>query len=784
MSYLRQTGFFTCIPWRLLGILFALNLAVMIYYVVTSAWIPGSVNPQLTFLSMCGALLMGTLCLRGAWHCQRCRAGKRTICFSQLLWGLAGFIFAAGQFDLLVHILTTQHLPPYPDKSSVVQLIAYFCFITAILLLPGHNLSPTARLRVLLDSLIIMVAVATLCYYFMLAPLLLKGHGTPPARIVSDICLVLDLLSLLSVLVVALYSDERALRPVLLVLGVAATLQLLGDALHFSEMLYREYNYFSLAHTGKMLYGMLLAVAAQTLNNTLRKGEIGEPSVPQQDDPATAHTPWTIFLPTALVLIFVLLVCLIWLRGAQTFPGQIAMIYFGGFTVLILKVLRQLLTVHQINRLQKNLQEKNCSLNRLNAQLEQQATRDPLTGLPNHRALAENLDVVLAQAQLTSTACSIIFIDIDNFKFINDYYGHLIGDAVLGYFAQIVRATVRAGDIVGRWGGEEFMVMLPGTETDEALRIAEHIHVAVRSRGPIREGEVGLTCSLGVAGYPQDAGEREELLGHADQAMYVAKHLGRNQVRSAHEPVVLAWRDTTLPTASDEETYRAEVAEALLALVEAREPALARHARRVSALSWQLAQELGLTHPQARMVSLAGLLHNLGDIAMPDTLLRHYDPLNESELESRLRYAEIGAEILAPLPVLRPIATIVRTQCAWMGSSDGLDGRQLFPAYQQYEKRTALSQSAAHATSSYQRLSRVAGECTLGARIVAVADAYDILLGEQFPDRAATPAAVLQKMRQAAGSRFDPRVIEALARVHATVSCPTGSEAARHQTYS
>jgi len=393
------------------------------------------------------------------------------------------------------------------------------------------------------------------------------------------------------------------------------------------------------------------------------------------------------------------------------------------------------------------LQSQNSSLDTLNVQLEQQATTDSLTHLPNHRSLAEKLDENLEQARATAAPCSVIFMDIDHFKATNDYYGHIVGDVALSDFAEIVTSTVRAGDVVGRWGGEEFVAILPDTGPEEAFQIAERIRGAVSRRMPACSCALGLTCSLGVATYPQDASERQSLIWHADRAMYTAKRLGRNQTRTAHEPLVLARKEAEQEAENGEEANMSEITEALLALVEARDPDLSRHARRVAALALNLAQELDLSQVAARTISLGGLLHDLGNIAMPDQFLFKCGQLEAGEMENRARYPLLGADILVPVPRLRTVAALIRAQHEWVDGSGYPDGLK-------------------------------SEEIPLGARIVAVANAYDTLRSTQRTRHARASTSALKEVRHNTGSHFDPRVVEALERVLAVSPHPSNVDVA------
>jgi len=158
------------------------------------------------------------------------------------------------------------------------------------------------------------------------------------------------------------------------------------------------------------------------------------------------------------------------------------------------------------------------------------ATKDSLTGLFNHRAFQEKLDSELERARRFSHNLSVLMIDIDDFKKFNSAYGREAGDAALGNIADIIRESTRGIDLAARYGGEEFVLLVIESSPETALRTAERIREAVRA-GDFNGGK--LTVSIGVATYPADAGEKEELLKEADGALYIAKKRGKDKVISA-----------------------------------------------------------------------------------------------------------------------------------------------------------------------------------------------------------------------------------------------------------
>jgi diguanylate cyclase (GGDEF)-like protein len=162
---------------------------------------------------------------------------------------------------------------------------------------------------------------------------------------------------------------------------------------------------------------------------------------------------------------------------------------------------------------------------------ETRAATDALTGLPNHRSVQETLKRMVAQAQRTMTPLAAILFDLDHFKEINDRYGHDRGDEVLAAAGAAVNGSLRASDFVGRYGGEEFLALLPNTSRADAVAVAEKLRHAI-STITVRGIDRDLTASLGVAVLPEEANDSTELLRNADRALYTAKARGRNRIET------------------------------------------------------------------------------------------------------------------------------------------------------------------------------------------------------------------------------------------------------------
>jgi diguanylate cyclase (GGDEF)-like protein len=170
-------------------------------------------------------------------------------------------------------------------------------------------------------------------------------------------------------------------------------------------------------------------------------------------------------------------------------------------------------------------------IRQLNAQLERLAMTDELTGLANRRAFFQRGLQEVMMARRYQTALSLVMLDIDHFKAINDTYGHHLGDKVLQFVAETMQRIIREVDKLARLGGEEFAILLPNTGLIEATRLAERLRAACAIETPVIEGQrIPVTISLGVADYTAESKDIDDLLKKADAAMYRAKNQGRNQV--------------------------------------------------------------------------------------------------------------------------------------------------------------------------------------------------------------------------------------------------------------
>ncbi len=366
------------------------------------------------------------------------------------------------------------------------------------------------------------------------------------------------------------------------------------------------------------------------------------------------------------------------------------------------------------------------------------ALTDPLTGLGNHRHFHERLERELAQARERRLPLSLCLIDVDDFKRINDRFGHPAGDRLLSQLATRLRQTGEAF----RLGGDEFALLLPGFDESAALAAASSIVERISALDLEQIGPV--TVSAGVAISPQHAGERDELIRLADSALYWAKEYGKNRIR-AYRPDVIELAELKRLASGPDRAARFRAAASLARAVDARNAYSGSHSQRVAELAARTARRLGLPDEEVELTRLAASLHDLGKLAIPEELLRKPGPLTEPERMVLERHPQIGFRMLESLGV-DPVADwVLHHHERWDGSGypDGLPGDRI----------------------------------PLGARIIFVADAYDAMTSERVYRRRVAPEQAVAELERCAGSQFDPEIVAALADELALEETPTTAAA-------
>jgi diguanylate cyclase (GGDEF)-like protein/PAS domain S-box-containing protein len=360
---------------------------------------------------------------------------------------------------------------------------------------------------------------------------------------------------------------------------------------------------------------------------------------------------------------------------------------------------------------------------RLEDELRRSARTDVLTGVDSRAHFAQVAELRLAGG---SGDHGLVLLDADHFKQVNDGYGHAVGDAVLVELAARVRDALGPADLLGRWGGEEFAVLLGGIGSEAELLSRAEVLRAVVAERPIAAGGVAIeqTISLGAVRVGGGLRSLDALVEAADRCLYAAKRGGRNRVSMAADAMVGTAGGVAEPEGIG-------MARALAYAAALRDEQPEAHAGEVSLLATLVAERLGLAEAGVWRCRLGGWLHDVGKVAIPDSILDKPGPLDAAEWELMQTHPGAGAEIVGRFAQLREAAAAVRhhhERFDGAGYPDGLAG-------------TAIP---------------------IEARIVAAADAYSAMTAARPYSVARPPAEAAAELRAGAGAQFDPEVVDAL----------------------
>src|SRR5689334_19151830 len=371
------------------------------------------------------------------------------------------------------------------------------------------------------------------------------------------------------------------------------------------------------------------------------------------------------------------------------------------------------------------------------ADTHDRATFDRLTGVANRQALLAALFAEVERASRYERPLCVAFVDIDHFKAVNDSYGHASGDIVLRGVAQTIAENLRASDLIGRYGGEEFMLILTETTVEEGAALSEKLRTLVeRSRFAVEGNtELSVTISIGIVGGVGKQLRMEHLVRDADAAMYSAKSLGRNQTYIFEEPD----EDSRVPRAPISDAGRAkaveigrEAREAATDLLTSYIAPLPHYRGQPSALIASIvvdmARRLELPEGEIDRIKVAALLHDVGKVAVPESILDKPAALSPAEWRTVIQHPRIGQVILEHAAALRDAVPIILHHHERFGGRGYPFGLR-------------------------------ANEIPLGARIVAIADAYDAMTHDRPYKRAMPHDAAIAELRQHAGTQFDPELV-------------------------
>jgi diguanylate cyclase (GGDEF)-like protein/putative nucleotidyltransferase with HDIG domain len=409
---------------------------------------------------------------------------------------------------------------------------------------------------------------------------------------------------------------------------------------------------------------------------------------------------------------------------------------------------------------------------------QEQAITDGLTGVKTHRFFMEALSSEWKRSSRAGRSFALVLMDLDRFKFVNDFYGHLEGDLVLQRVGQILETNCRRSDVVARYGGDEFVILMPETTMEQARQLSSKLRGWVAADPLLREKNI--SASFGIASYPLHGSSPQELIQVADASMYLSKHQGGNTVSTADHvnpnearrwkrDVLEAYLGVTLkrlfatgPEAFEEIYQRLrqfsdslppgealgaaasagasalppsilETVTSLAYAIDAKDQYTQGHSQKVSAYAALLAEAIGMSEAEVEEIRLGAVLHDVGKVGIPEQILNKSGPLNPDEWETMKSHVIYGARLLEPLAPLARIRHMV------LHHHEFFDG------------------------SGYPN-ALVGQDIPLGARILTIADSYDTITSDRSYKKGRTAEEALSELERCANSQFDPELIAAFVR--------------------
>jgi diguanylate cyclase (GGDEF)-like protein len=359
----------------------------------------------------------------------------------------------------------------------------------------------------------------------------------------------------------------------------------------------------------------------------------------------------------------------------------------------------------------------------LYTKLEQRLRIDELTGLFNRRHFEERLKDELKYHSKYEKEFSLLMLDLDSFKTYNDTYGHPSGDKLLGEIGGIIKNSSRSVGQAFRYGGDEFVVILPQTVRDDAYVIAERVREQIADE--MEKKAITVTCSIGLASYPADGVTSDQLINAADTALYYAKGTGGNRVYISSKILT----EPAMEAGIDARSRGLSAAYALASAVEARDPYTYGHSRKVNAYSVALAEAIGLSPDKVTRISTAALLHDIGKIGISDKVLNKKGPLSKEDWRAIKSHTRLGASIVGNVPgLVSCLPAILYHHEMWDGNG--------YPE-------------------------RLKGEnIPLEARILAIADIFASMTSPRSYRDALSDEQALEEIRRGAGTQFDPKLVK------------------------
>jgi diguanylate cyclase (GGDEF)-like protein len=363
---------------------------------------------------------------------------------------------------------------------------------------------------------------------------------------------------------------------------------------------------------------------------------------------------------------------------------------------------------------------------RLYAKTERMARVDSLTGLLNRRSMDEILPSEVGRHSRYGGVFSMIILDLDHFKSLNDNYGHLAGDELLRQIGIIMKNTIREADQAFRYGGDEFAILLPQTSMEAAYKVSERIRQQTFAR--IEIGSSPISISLGISSWPADGVSPNDIISAADVALYQAKRSGGNRTQCSSVNLKPKVGGKNGSTAAQDSGALSTIF-ALAATVDTRDRLTHNHSKQVHDIAIAMGEGLGLDTLEINRLGTCALLHDIGKIGISDEILHKQEKLTDKEWETIRAHPALGASIVSHSIQLAPcIEGILHHHEKYNGEGypDGLKG----------------------------------GEIPLESRILSIADSFAAMTSSRIYSKTLSYEAGIEEVKRESGKQFDPKLVE------------------------
>jgi diguanylate cyclase (GGDEF)-like protein len=648
-------------------------------------------------------------------------AATRSASRIRLSWGLiaAGLaVWAASEALWSFYELILNQNVPFPSIADIGYLGAVPLLLAGVVLL-GSGSRIVTGLRTTLDGIAIVLAGSVLVWHEILLPMYSDSTATGVEKVVGGAYPLGDLVLFFGL--VLLLSRNRGGRAgaVLWLFSGGMAMMLTADIAFAYLSLSDSYVSGSTIDLG-WIYGYLMIGYSAALAASSRTG-VAISGARESRAPAA----WRQLMPLALPVVMFAQLFIVGFDSPLTdditsvvLSGLVLGAVFLRAAVVLTDNLR---LTHRLLEARAELEKRVEQLKRANRKLKLLSATDDLTGLANHRALMEAFGESVTHSAELDQPLAIMLIDIDNFKLFNDTHGHAEGDRVLKQLARVMKKAFKKGDLFGRYGGDEFMAIMPGTGREEAVASADRLLEAAGSVGfQIGGGKtVPLAMSIGLAVCPDDSSQGEELLAYADASLYEAKQARGNNVVVAHAKS----KDGLF-----EKRTALGVLEALVLAVDRKDSYTHAHSQRNAELAVKLGRAVGMSEAGLAALRIAGLLHDVGKIGIPDEILQKPGPLTIAEHAVMREHVSLSNLIIHGVPNLQDVSDAVYCHHErWDGKGypRGLKGKEI----------------------------------PLPGRIMAVVDAYSAMTMDRPYRKALSHDDAIEELRRCSGAQFDPRLV-------------------------